>query len=126
MKNKVDKEYIDKATTSIKDEDIKKAAENTEKINEKIKGSKTLNKFFDDLSLLGALIKDYWKGNYRNIPYKAITVIAFTLLYVLNVADIVPDIIPGFGLLDDASVVAFCLKVVGDELLKYKLWKDEN
>ena len=51
MKNKVDKEYIDKATTSIKDEDIKKAAENTEKINEKIKGSKTLNKFFDDLSL---------------------------------------------------------------------------
>lgn len=123
MKKKVDEEYIDEAASSIKNEDIKKAAENAEKIDQKVKGSKTLSKFFNDLTVLGSLIKDYWKGNYRNIPYKAITVIAFTLLYVLNVADIVPDIIPGFGLLDDATVIAFCLKVVGDELEKYKQWK---
>ena len=92
----------------------------------KIKNSKRLEGFFDDLFLLSSLIKDYWKGNYKNIPYKAITIIAFTLLYVLNVVDLIPDFIPGLGLLDDVSVIAFCLKIVGKELEQYKTWKSNQ
>ena len=73
--------------------------------------------------VFGNLVKDYWRGSYRNIEYKAIAVVVFTLLYVMSTIDLIPDFIPGMGLLDDASVIAFCLNIVKTELDKYKEWK---
>lgn len=125
-KRKIDSEYIKERASKIQEEDIKKATENAKKIEEKVKNSSKLKKFIGDFNLLLSLVKDYWKGNYRTIPYKAIAVIVFTLLYVLNIADVIPDFIPGIGLLDDASVIAFCLKIVSNEVQKYKAWKVES
>ena len=121
---KVNREYMDKGSASINEDDIRNAAENADRVKVKALKSTTLKKFIGDLSLLASLVKDYWNGSYRTIPYKAIGVIVFTLLYVLNIADVIPDIIPGAGLLDDASVIAFCLKTVSTELDKYKIWKN--
>jgi uncharacterized membrane protein YkvA (DUF1232 family) len=45
------------------------------------------------------------------------------LLYVLNPADVLSDVIVGVGYLDDATVVAFCLKLIEKELKKYKAWQ---
>jgi uncharacterized membrane protein YkvA (DUF1232 family) len=41
---------------------------------------------------------------------------------VLNPADLFPDFILGVGYLDDAAVIAFCLKLVEQDLEKYKQW----
>lgn len=123
MAAKPDQEYFDKGSSAVNDEDLKNAAESTEKLKEKIKSSKGLSGLFDDLMLLSSLVKDYWKGRYRKIPYKAIAAIAFTILYVLNVIDLVPDFIPGLGLLDDATIVGLCLKMVSTDMEQYKLWK---
>lgn len=122
----VSQEYMDHGSASINDDDIKKAAENADRVKEKALKSSTLKKFIGDLTILASLVKDYWNGSYRTIPYKAIGVIVFTLLYVLNIADVIPDVIPGAGLLDDASVIAFCLKIVSSELDKYKVWKGDT
>ena len=116
-------EYFDKGSSAVNDEDLKNAAESAEKLNEKIKNSKNLSGLFDDLMLLSSLVRDYWKGRYRKIPYKAIAAIAFTILYVLNVVDLVPDFIPGLGLLDDATIVGLCLKMLSTDIEQYRLWK---
>ena len=123
MATKPNQEYFNQGTSSVDDEDLKKAAESTERLKEKIKNSKGLSGLFDDLMLLSSLVKDYWKGRYRKIPYKAIAAISFTILYVLNVVDLVPDFIPGLGLLDDATIVCLCLKMVSTDIEQYKLWK---
>jgi uncharacterized membrane protein YkvA (DUF1232 family) len=117
---------MDKGSASIADDDIKKAAEKAERLKEKVLKSGALKKFINELGVLISLVKDYWNGSYRAIPYKAVGIIVFTLLYVLNIADVIPDVIPGVGLLDDASVIAFCLKIVNSEIEKYKEWKGEN
>lgn len=122
-KKKIDPEFIIDGAESINEEDIERANKNSDKIEGKIKGSGKLRRFLSDFKLLSALLKDYWKGDYRNIPYKSIAVVVFTLLYVLNVADVVPDFIPGLGLLDDATVIGLCLKIVNSELEKYGNWK---
>ncbi len=122
-KKRVDKDYVEQGAASIHEDDIHKAAENSKKIDEKVKKSKSLRQFLIDLKLMGSLVKDYSNGTYKKIPYKAIAVIVFTLLYVLNVVDLVPDFIPGLGLIDDVSVIAFSLKIVSSELEKYKNWK---
>lgn len=123
MVTKPNQDYFDKGTSKVDDEDLKNAAESAEKLKEKVKISKNLSGLFDDLMLLSSLVKDYWKGRYRKIPYKAIAAIAFTILYVLNVVDLVPDFIPGLGLLDDATIVGLCLKMVSTDIEKYKIWK---
>jgi uncharacterized membrane protein YkvA (DUF1232 family) len=126
MVTKPNQDYFDKGTSKVDDEDLKNAAESAEKLKEKVKNSKNLSGLFDDLMLLSSLVKDYWKGRYRKIPYKAIAAIVFTILYVLNVVDLVPDFIPGLGLLDDATIVGLCLKMVSTDIEQYKIWKTSD
>ncbi len=68
------------------------------------------------------MVKDYWTGSYREVPYWAISAVSLALLYVLNPADVVPDVLLGVGYLDDATVVAFCLKLVQREIERYQEW----
>ena len=45
------------------------------------------------------------------------------LLYVLSPIDLIPDFIPVVGYVDDALVVAVCIKLVQADLDKYRDWK---
>jgi len=45
------------------------------------------------------------------------------LLYVLSPVDLVPDIIPFLGYLDDAAVVAACVRLIRNEIDVYQTWK---
>lgn len=74
--------------------------------------------------LLISLVKDYWSGAYREIPYWALAAIVFALLYVLNPFDLIPDAIPYVGQLDDAAVVAVCLVLVEQELSDCEAWRE--
>lgn len=66
------------------------------------------------------MIGDYVSGKYREVPYWVISAVSLALLYVLNPLDIIPDVLPGFGYLDDATVLAFCIKLIEKDLEKYK------
>ena len=70
-----------------------------------------------------ALLKDYRKGNYRTALYGTIAAAAFALIYVFNPFDIIPDVLPFVGAIDDASVIAACLMLIERDLVKYRSWK---
>ncbi|MBU5669418.1 DUF1232 domain-containing protein [Peptoniphilus sp. MSJ-1] len=77
-----------------------------------------------ELRLVFGLLKDYRRGNYRNIKKKDIFLMLAALLYLLNPADIIPDFIIGVGFVDDLSVLAYIIKKLKDELEKYRIWKE--
>lgn len=81
-----------------------------------------LKHFFEQGKIMLSLVRDYWNGSYREVPYWAISAVSLALLYVLNPADVLPDVLLGVGYLDDATVVAFCLKLVQRELERYQEW----
>ena len=119
---------VDKATDKQKKDDILDAdleyiLNEEEKLKEKLQDSSHLERFTKDLMLFVSLIKDYYKGNYRDIPYKTISAGVVGLLYTLNPIDIIPDFIPFIGHIDDALVLAFCLKLIEKDLQKYQAWK---
>lgn len=97
-----------------------------DKLNDQLEKGQGLESYAKDLLLLMSLVKDYYQGNYRNIPYKTISAAVVGLLYVLNPIDIIPDFIPFIGYIDDVLVLKFCLKLIKKDLLKYKTWKDEQ
>ncbi len=79
-------------------------------------------RFIEDGKLLIAIVKDYWAGTYRQVPYGMIASSVFTLLYVLNPFDLMPDELPIIGQLGDVVIMGVCLIMVEQDLYKYKDW----
>jgi uncharacterized membrane protein YkvA (DUF1232 family) len=77
----------------------------------------------DDFRALVRLVVAYARGHYRSVPVESLVVIVAGLLYVLSPFDVVPDVIPGVGVLDDAAVVGWVLKTVRDELEGFREWE---
>ncbi len=125
--NKLDdiKEQIQNGAQNEKmlDADLEYIIEEEEKLKEKLKDSSHLQRFATDIVLFMSLAKDYYQGNYRKVPYKTISAVAVGLVYILNPIDLIPDFIPVIGYIDDALVIAFCLKMVEKDLKKYQEWK---
>ena len=107
-------------------QDLEKLLERQRAIEEKVKSSGKLKRFGSDVRLMFSMIRDYWQGNYRSVPWKTIAAVAGTLLYVMNPLDVIPDLILGFGFIDDAGVVALCLKLVESDLHRYAAWKEHQ
>lgn len=97
-----------------------------DKIKQQLENDRGLERYTNDLLLLMSLVKDYYQGNYRNIPYKTISAGVVGLLYLINPIDIIPDFIPFIGQIDDVLVLKFCLKLMEKDLVKYKNWKNEQ
>jgi uncharacterized membrane protein YkvA (DUF1232 family) len=110
---------MNSSTSGEHDLSIQKVTQRAQDIEGKLPKLKTL---FEQGKIMLSMVQDYWKGSYREIPYWAIGAVSLALLYVLNPVDIIVDVVPGIGYLDDATVVAFCLKLVQKELEKYQAW----
>ena len=54
------------------------------------------------------------------MPRGTVAAIVGSLLYVLSPVDLIPDMIPVVGYLDDAAVLALCLKFVKHDVDEYK------
>ena len=85
-----------------------------------------LARLVQDLRLLIPLIKDYWKGTYRDVSVKSIVIFVVALAYIISPIDLIPDYIIGFGQIDDAVILGLSLYFLEKDLRKYKEWKDRN
>jgi uncharacterized membrane protein YkvA (DUF1232 family) len=122
-RREVDRDFISRGASGMTEGDIERVIERSEEIERKFRSSGRLGRLFEDFKLLMALVRDYWNGSYREIPWWALSAVVFALLYVLAPVDLIPDFIPVVGLIDDAFVVSMCLLMVERELQKYRQWK---
>ena len=123
MFNKLDETFVKEGAQNITEKDVEKVVSKSEEIKKKFGTTGPLSRFIEDGQLLLSVVKDYWSGAYRQIPYGTIASIVFTLIYVLNPFDLVPDMLPLIGQIDDVAVMGACLLFVEQDLHKYKEWK---
>jgi uncharacterized membrane protein YkvA (DUF1232 family) len=126
MLKKPDQEYIEEGAAKVTPEDIETVAEKSEEIKKQFSARGPLKRFIEDGRVLTALIRDWRAGKYRQALYGTIAAIAFGLLYVINPFDIVPDVLPIVGALDDATVIGALLMLVERDLKKYRSWKENQ
>jgi uncharacterized membrane protein YkvA (DUF1232 family) len=123
---KIDPKFIEDGAQKVTDKDLDKVVSKSDEIKKKFTSAGPLKRFIDDGQLLISVVKDYRSGAFREIPFGTMAAIVFTLVYVFNPFDLVPDFIPIIGQIDDAAVVAACLVLVEHDLYTYKLWKDRQ
>ncbi len=124
--DQVEQGMIKEGAQKVTDREIKKVVDRSEEIQRQFGAGGPLRRFVDDGRLLVAVVRDYWAGRYRRLPLGTIGAIAFTLLYVFDPLDMVPDMLPIIGQIDDAAVVAGCLLLVEHDLRGYAQWKQQQ
>lgn len=123
MFNKPSEEFVKEGAQKVNENDIETVVTKSEDIEEKFKARGPLKRFIEDYRVLKELIRDYRGGRYRQALYGTIAAAVFALLYVLNPFDLLPDVLPFIGVLDDASVITACLMLIERDLGKYRNWK---
>ena len=121
---KLGEELIQKGSPKMTEKDVQKVVDKSDAIEKKFRSRGPLQRFIDDGKLLISAVRDYWTGKYRKWPWGTVAAVVFTLIYVLDPLDLVPDVLPIIGEVDDAAVVAACLFLVERDLLAYKKWRD--
>ena len=75
---------------------------------------------------MGSMVSDYANGSYKEIPMETITAIVVAILYVVSPIDLIPDMVPVVGYVDDVAVVTFVLSQVHKDVDRYCEWKQQQ
>ncbi len=78
---------------------------------------------FDDIMTLVRLVRAYFKGQYRDVPWETIAMAIGALIYFISPIDLIPDFIPVVGYIDDAAVIGFVVASVYTDLNNFRDWE---
>ena len=116
--------FLRRGASTVTVKEVNEADDRAAEVYETFQTAGPLRRFVTDAALLAALVRDYRRGTYRTIPFRSVAAAVFTLLYVLSPVDLIPDVIPVVGYLDDAAVVGLCLSMLERDLAAYKVWRE--
>lgn len=109
---------------------IAQDTEATEKLLEQAqekagKNKKFAQKLRGELHSLFRMVKQWSKGNYK-APFKSIVMALAAIAYFVNPLDLIPDFLIGTGLLDDATVIAYALKMIRKDIREFLSWEEST
>jgi uncharacterized membrane protein YkvA (DUF1232 family) len=87
------------------------------------KNQGALSKVWTDITSIIRLLKAYAKGNYREVPWRSVSLAIAALLYFVSPVDAMPDFIPALGLVDDIFVVGWVMRGIQKDLDKFLRWE---
>lgn len=93
----------------INGDDFAKAQSKSAYLDEKV----------DEFRLLISMGKDVFSGRYHMNKWN-LSIIVATIAYVISPLDAMPDMIPLMGWVDDATIVAYAVSKLTDEINRYK------
>lgn len=85
-----------------------------------------VGKLLSNAVILVAMVRSYVKKEYTKLPVASLVAIVAALLYLFSPVDLIPDVIPVIGYLDDAAVLAATLAFIGKDVEEYKAWRDQQ
>ncbi len=78
-----------------------------------------MQKITNQATLVMEMVDDYMDGKYRAISWTSMVVAGGALLYTVSPGDVVPDVVPVLGQLDDAFVVGLAMRLIRRDLERY-------
>lgn len=82
-----------------------------------------LHSLWRDVTAVIRMIRAYKSKRYRRVPTKSIIAALAAVLYFLDPFDLIPDVIPMIGYIDDAAIMAMVMSMIRDDLEKFQEWE---
>lgn len=124
---KIDEDFVEERARDVSEEDVETVVREADQIEERFRENNgPLGRLLEDGRLLLGLVRDAWRGRYRDVPKWTLAAAVFALLYVLNPFDLIPDVLPVIGAIDDAAVVSVCLVLLEQDLHAYRAWRQRR
>jgi uncharacterized membrane protein YkvA (DUF1232 family) len=76
-----------------------------------------------DFASLLRLLRAWNRGQYRGMRWATILASLAALIYFVNPFDLLPDVFPILGYLDDATIVAWVLHSIRGDLATFRAWE---
>lgn len=108
----------------LKDED--KLEKFLQRLEKRLKEIPIAGSVLSEVPVWISLVRSYTKKEYTTIPGGTIIAIISALLYFLSPIDVIPDVIPGVGIVDDIAVLTFCWKMIEADIDEYVEWRARN
>ena len=91
---------------------------------EKIREAPVIGSLVEDLITMIQLLRDCARGIYEKLPRGTVIGLTAALFYAFSPVDLILDIIPFAGYLDDAAVISLILELgLARDLMQYRDWK---
>ncbi len=117
--------YKQKAESLLKDNDrLNSLLTNTgDKLKSILDNNDKLKDFTDKIMTLVRMVKAQYTGEYRELPWKTLVLMAGALLYFVTPFDLIPDFLPVIGFTDDLAVVFWIYNSITEDIEAFELWE---
>lgn len=116
-------EGYEEAQEMLKDED--KMEKFLQRLEKKLRVVPVAGNKLSHVPVMASLLRSFVKKEYTDVPIGTITAIISALVYFVSPIDLIPDLLPG-GYVDDAAVIAACLKLIDSDVEDYIKWRKIN
>jgi len=79
----------------------------------------------DIIGLIG-MVHDWLSGDYKELPWETILTVIAVVTYVVSPVDVIPDVIPVAGVIDDVYIISKILPAIQHDIAKYREWKNDS
>ncbi len=86
-------------------------------------GITSTSAFFADIASLVQLFSAWRRNRYRDISFPTSVTMVVSLMYVIFPFDLLPDIIPLLGWIDDIAVLKLVTDSLRYEINKFRVWQ---
>lgn len=89
-------------------------------------GKNGLKSIKADTTILCNYVKDIIEGRYTEYKKTDLILVVGAIIYVVTPMDILPDFIMMLGLVDDVAIVSWAVNQLGEELSRYRQWREKQ
>ena len=94
---------------------------------EKLRDTPVIGSLVEDLLTMTQLLSDCARGVYERLPRGTVIGLTAALIYAFSPIDLILDIVPFVGYLDDAAVISLILELgLARDLMQYRDWKRQK
>lgn len=115
------KKEIRKAEMYLKDD--RKMEKLLQDFEAKVHQVPKVGRYAADIATMISMIRAYSLKQYTVVPRNTILSTIGVLIYVVDPIDLIPDVIPAAGLIDDAGVIAVGLEICHRDIEEYRKWQ---
>lgn len=72
------------------------------------------------------MLNAYIKGEYRDIPWRSLSMITAAIVYFVMPFDLMPDILPLIGFMDDVALLTWTLGQIKSDIDRFLAWEQQQ